>query len=70
MTLKPKEWYTSKEAAEILQLDQSRILQLCRAKRLGQSSEKHGKLWVITHAEIEEFKRIGALPAGRPRKTE
>lgn len=66
MPEKAKEFYTSKEAAELLKLDQSRILQLCRAKRLGYSTLKHGKAWVITADEIAKFRGIGALPAGRP----
>jgi hypothetical protein len=65
-----KFFYTSRQAAEILKLDPSRILQLCRSKRLGYSTEKHGKAWVITDVEIAEFQRIGALSAGRPKKAD
>ena len=60
-------FYTSSQAAEILNLDPSRILQLCRAKRLGYSTLKHGRAWIITDTEIAEFQRIGALSAGRPK---
>ena len=66
MTGTAKEFFTAREAAKELDLDVSRILQLCRAKRLGYSTEKFGKQWVITAKEIAQFKQIGALPAGRP----
>ena len=62
--------YTSTEAAAELDLDVSRILQLCRGGRLGYSSPKHGKAWVITAAEIARYREIGPQPPGRPRKQE
>lgn len=67
---KAEHFYTSVQAAAIMQLDVSRVLQLCRQKRLGYTSAKFGKQWVITDAEIAEYQRIGALAAGRPVKPE
>lgn len=66
----PTKFYTSVQAAAILQLDVSRVLQLCRQKRLGQTSAKFGKQWVISDAEIEEYQRIGKLDGGRPVKSD
>ena len=57
---------TSAEAAEELGIDVSRVLQLCRAGRLG--STKHGRSWVITTAEIHRYTQAGPRPPGRPRK--
>lgn len=60
--------YTALEAASELELDRSRILQLCRAGRLGQTHPKHGQAWVITAAEIARYRSVGPLDAGRPKK--
>ncbi len=62
-------FHSASETAKILGIDVSRVLQLCRQGRLGQSTERHGKRWVITDDEIAEFQRIGKLPSGRPPKT-
>lgn len=60
--------YTTTEAAVELDLDASRIMQLCRAKRLGYTLPKHGNAWVITEKEIEAFRKAGPKKPGRPRK--
>ena len=56
------------QAAELLGVSVSRIEQHCRKGRLGYTYARFGYAWVITLAEIKEFKRIGKLPAGRPKK--
>ena len=58
--------YTSTEAAKELDIDISRVLQLCRSGRLGYEVPKHGKAWVITDAEIARYRSIGPRHAGRP----
>ena len=59
---------TTTEAAELLSVSVSRIEQHCQRGRLGKTYGKFNGSWVITLAEIKEFKRIGKLPAGRPKK--
>ncbi len=59
---------TSTQAAAELNIDVSRVLQLCRAGRLGHSRPKHGKAWVITWTEINAYRTEGPLPSGRPKK--
>ncbi len=58
--------YTSAEAAEELQIDVSRVLQLCRAGRMG--GTKFGKAWVITAGEIARYQSLGPRASGRPKK--
>ena len=58
--------FTSTEAAKELEIDVSRVLQLCRAGRLG--SQKFGKSWMITAAEIARYRSLGPRPSGRPEK--
>lgn len=70
MITQPTKFHTAKETAAILSLDVSRVLQLCRKGRLGYSTEKHGKQWVITDVEIARYQNIGPLPSGRPKDTE
>ena len=57
------------EAATMLNVSVSRIEQHCRKGRLGYTYARFGYSWVITLAEIKAFKKIGKLPAGRPKKT-
>lgn len=58
---------TVAQAAKELDLSQSRIWKLCQAGRLGHTTLRHGKSWVITDKEIAEFRATGPLPAGRPK---
>ena len=71
-----KNTITTTEAAELLNVSVSRIEQHCRNKKrpLGKTFGKRTTTaddrgeWQITLAEIKEFKAIGKLPAGRPKK--
>lgn len=56
---------TTAEAAKLLNLDVSRIRQLCINGKLKAS--KRGRDWWITKAEVERFAAL-SRPAGRPRK--
>lgn len=58
--------FTSTETATQLGIDVSRVLQLCRAGRLGYTLPKHGKAWVITAAEIARYQSLGPRDSGRP----
>ena len=59
---------TATTAAKQMGIDVSRVLQLCRAKRLGYTVPKFGKAWVITQDEIDKYNEFGPKRAGRPRK--
>lgn len=62
--------YTSVEAAIELNVDSSRILQLCRKQRLGYTHPKRGGTrWVITEEELQKYREIGPKAAGRPKET-
>jgi len=60
--------YTTTEAASELQIDGSRVLQLCRAGRLGFTLPKFGRAWVITAHEIARYRALGPQASGRPTK--
>lgn len=60
--------YTASEAAKELDLCESRIKLLCKLKRLGYTKPRHGRAWVITQEEIDQYRSIGPLPPGRPEK--
>lgn len=66
MTTPLQEFLTASEAAAELELDVSRILQLCRQGRLGYSTAKFGKQWVITRDEIKKYREKGPKKPGRP----
>jgi len=67
---------TTTQAAELLSVSVSRIEQHCRNKKrpLGKTFGKRTTTptdrgeWIITRAEIETFRKVGKLPAGRPKK--
>lgn len=46
--------YTPIEAAKILRIDSSLVRRYCRQGRLGM---QHGKVWLITESELEQFKQ-------------
>lgn len=60
--------YTATQAAIELNIDVSRVLVLCREKRLGYTLPKHNRQWVITYTEIDTYRALGPRRAGRPRK--
>lgn len=60
--------YTALEAAIELNVDLSRVLQLCRAKRLGYTNPKLKGRWVITAGEIETYRALGPRKSGRPKQ--
>jgi excisionase family DNA binding protein len=60
--------YTVTETAKLLQLDASRVLQICKDGRLGHTVPRHGRAWVITQDEIDRFIALGPRKAGRPPK--
>lgn len=63
-------FHTASETAKILGIDVSRVLVLCRSGRLGQSTQRQGKRWIITDEEIATYRELGPRPAGRPKEKE
>lgn len=57
---------TAKQAAERLEVNDSRIRQLIISGRLP--AEKYGNLWLIEESDLELV--ADRKPTGRPRKTE
>lgn len=53
-----------KQAAEELGLSENRVREFCQEGRFG---EKVGHQWIITRAELEDFKKI-PRKRGNPRK--
>lgn len=64
----PVKTFSASKTALELDIDVSRVLLLCRQKRLGYTLPKINGAWVITDAEIAEYRRIGPKKPGRPRK--
>ena len=58
------ELLTVKQVAKELGLSENRVREFCQEGRLG---EKVGHQWIITRAELEEFKQI-PRKRGNPRK--
>ncbi len=59
------EYLNPDQAGEYLGLSGSRIRQLCRAGCFGQ---KVSDRWVVTRAELDEYKAQPRRKPGRPRK--
>lgn len=62
-----KTFSASKTALE-LDIDVSRVLLLCRQKRLGYTLPKVNGAWVITEDEIKTYLALGPRKPGRPKK--
>lgn len=61
--------YSAVETAAILGVDPSRVLFLCRQKRLGYTLPKTPRGgWQITENEIDTYKALGPRPPGKPKK--
>ena len=61
-----KDLYTTKEAAEFLEISQSRVRKLIELDRLR--SKKLGRDHLIEHNILADFKESGRKKIGRPRK--
>ena len=55
----PTKYLTTREAAKLLGISQSRVVQFCREDRLGR---KIGRNWAITRAQLERFRGIERKP--------
>jgi hypothetical protein len=62
-----QEWYTTREFALLVVKAEFTIRQYCRLGRLRAEKRQSGRgahpAWVISHAELERYRRHGLLPA-------
>lgn len=61
-----REWYTTREFARIVGKAEFTIREYCRLGRLCAEKRQSGRgahpAWVISHAELERYRRHGLLP--------
>jgi hypothetical protein len=61
-----REWYTTQEFARIVGKAEFTIREYCRLGRLRAGKRQSGRgahpAWVISHAELERYRRHGLLP--------
>lgn len=57
-------FHSASQTAKILGIDVSRVLKLCRHGRLGRKVDGR---WIISDHDIDEYRKRGPLPAGRPK---
>lgn len=66
-----REWYTTGEFARLVGKAEFTIRQYCRLGRLRAEKRQSGRgahqQWVLSHAELERYRRNGLLPAERIR---
>lgn len=64
-----KDWYTTEEAAKILDKSEYTVREWCRTGRIKGEKKGSGRgkyqSWVISHAELLRFQREGLLPLSR-----
>ena len=64
-----KEWYSTHEAAEILDKAEFTVREWCRLGRVHAEKRNSGRgkfhAWVIAHAELQRLQREGLLPIGK-----
>ncbi len=65
-----REWYTTAEFAAATGKAEFTIREYCRLQRLIASKRQSGRgahpQWVLSHSELERFRRNGLLPIQRP----
>jgi hypothetical protein len=61
-----REWYSVEEFARLVGRSEFTCRQWCRAGRIGARKKSSGRgahaSWVISHAELERYRREGLLP--------
>jgi hypothetical protein len=64
-----KEWYTTAEAAEILERAEWTVREWCRLHRVNASKRPCGRgnsqEWIISHEELQRIRNEGLLPDPR-----
>jgi hypothetical protein len=65
-----KEWYTTHEFAQTEGKAEFTVREYCRLGRLRAEKRQSGRgahlQWVISHAELERYRRDGLLPMRKP----
>jgi hypothetical protein len=65
-----REWYTTREFAQLVGKAEFTIREYCRLGRLHAEKRQSGRgahpQWVLSHAELERYRRNGLLPTQRP----
>jgi hypothetical protein len=65
-----REWYTTREFAKAGGKAEFTIREYCRLGRLRAEKRQSGRgaypQWVLSHAELERYRRNGLLPIRRP----
>ncbi len=65
-----KEWYSTKEAADLLGRSEYTVREWCRLRRVQAKKKDSGRgayaAWVISHEELHRFQGEGLLPLQRP----
>jgi hypothetical protein len=63
-----REWYTTHEYAQAIGMAEFTVREYCRRGRLNAEKRASGRgafrQWVLSHAELERYRRNGLLPAG------
>ena len=65
-----REWYTTQEFAKTVGKAEFTIREYCRLGRLRAEKRQSGRgaypQWVLSHAELDRYRRSGLLPVRRP----
>jgi hypothetical protein len=65
-----REWYTTEEFARAVGKAEFTIREYCRLSRLRAEKRQSGRggfqQWVLSHNELERYRRNGLLPMQRP----
>jgi hypothetical protein len=65
-----REWYTTQEFAQEVSRAEFSIREYCRLGRLRAEKRQSGRgsyqQWVLSHSELERYRRHGLLPMQRP----
>ena len=66
---KVKDWYTTEEVANALGKAKYTVRDWCRLGRIHAAKKGSGRgsyqSWVVSHAELERYRREGLLPRGQ-----
>jgi len=65
-----REWYTTEEFARAVGKAEFTVREYCRGGRLNAEKRQSGRgaypQWVISHAELERYRRNGLMPLQKP----
>lgn len=65
-----REWYTTHDFAQAVGKAEFTIREYCRLGRLRAEKRQSGRgsypQWVLSHAELERYRKHGLLPSQRP----